>query len=205
MTESESGANVLIDFTHRLILIRCMGSAMIPVRLRMRAEVFPAETAEEIDFDVTFAKIKFWLETIVARSIVFCRSNLAAVEMLLAVEGKPIVTNHLMITPYEPTDEHLAALFQSKMQALSGNTMNFGCVRIETEESGLVFTYVGDWEVDLPSMQDWFDIKPYYFDVPWWQRDDASTLDVMAENAALRAELAATKSRRSSRRRTVEG
>ncbi len=183
MSDNEDTVNVTIDFSHRINLIRYLGNSMAPARLRMRAEVFPSETAVEIDFDITFAKIKFWFETVVARSIVFCRTNTTAMEMLLTDMGKPKVVNHLMITPFEPTDEHLAVLFQSKMGAFAQGNIEFGCIRVAAEQSGLVFTYVGDWREDLPAMADWFSVKPYYFDQPWWQRDDASTLDVMAEHA----------------------
>jgi len=185
MSDHEETVNVTIDFSHRISMIRYLGNSMAPVRLKMRAEVFPSETAAEIDFDITFGKIKFWFETVVARSIVFCRTNSTAMEMLLTDMGKPKVVNHLMVTPFEPTDEHLAVLFQSKMGAFAKGLIEFGCVRVEAEEGGLVFTYVGDWRDDLPSMEKWFNVKPYYFDTPWWQRDDASTLDVIAENADL--------------------
>ena len=183
MTDSDDGANVIIDFSHKITLIRYLGNSMAPVALKMRAEVFPNDTALEIDFDVTFSKIKFWFETVVSRSIVFCRSNLTAMEMLLNATGRPRTFNQLMMTPFEPTDEHLAVLFQSKMTAFSKGTMEFGCVRIEAAEGGLVFTYVGDWRDDLPTMDDWFPTKPYFFETPWWQRDDASTLDTITVDA----------------------
>lgn len=184
-TDNEEEANVIIDFTHRVSLIRFRNDMIVPSRLKIRAEVFASETAQEIDFDITFAKIKFWFETVVAKSIVFSRSNTTAMDMLLNDIGQPRVINHLMVTPYEPTDEHLAVLFQSKMGALSNGNVEFGGIRVEVEEAGLVFTYVGDWRDDLPAMCDWFDVEPYYFDVPWWQRNDASTLDVMTPDADL--------------------
>jgi hypothetical protein len=149
----------------------------------MRAEVFASDKAREIDFDITFAKIKFWLETVVSRSVAFARSNSNAMNMLVDEHGTPKVVNHLMVTPFEPTDEHLAVLFQSKMGALSNGTIEFGSIRVEAEDGGLVFTYVGDWHDDLPAMDDWFNVKPYYFEQPWWQRNDASTLDVIAPDA----------------------
>lgn len=184
-TVNEEEANVIIDFTHRVNLIRFRNDVIIPSRLKIRAEVFASENAQEIDFDITFAKIKFWFETVVAKSIVFSRSNVTAMDMLLNDVGQPRIVNHLMVTPYEPTDEHLAVLFQSKMSALSGGTVEFGGIRVEVEEAGLVFTYVGDWRDDLPAMSDWFDVEPYYFDKPWWQRNDASTLDVISPDADL--------------------
>jgi hypothetical protein len=183
MTDTDDSANIIIDFSHKITLIRYLGNTMTPVSLKMRAEVFPSDTAVEIDFDVTFSKIKFWFESVISRSIVFCRRNATAMEMLLNDAGKPRVINHLMVTPFEPTDEHLAVLFQSKMTAFSQGTMEFGCVRVEAADGGLVFTYVGDWREDLPAMDDWFPIKPYYFEIPWWQRDDASTLDVITTDA----------------------
>jgi hypothetical protein len=181
MTEDnalDSSINVVIDYTQKVTLIRFLGNHLLPAYMSIRAEVIPSEYTKEIDFDVTFAKIKFWFDTIVARSVVFCRTNKAAIDMIMKENEQPNIANHIMITPYEPNDEHLASLFQSKMTALSGGTINFGCVRIKTDSNGLVFTYVGDWEEDLPKMEDWFATKQYYFDAPWWTRDDVSTLDM---------------------------
>ena len=183
MIEPDEDINVMIDFSQKITLVRFLGETMLPARLTMRAEVFANENAKEIDFDVTFAKIKFWFETVVSRSVVFARSNTTAMNMLVNELGKPRVVNHLMLTPFEPTDEHLAVLFQSKMGALSDGAIEFGSIRVEPEDGGLVFTYVGHWHDDLPPMEDWFNTKPYYFEQPWWQRSDASTLDVIAADA----------------------
>jgi hypothetical protein len=174
------GITVVIDFSHKINIIRFLGNSMRAARLNIRAEVVPTEYAEEIDFDITFAKIKFWLETIVNGTIAFSRANTTALEMMFGENNKPKIVNHLMVTPFEPTDEHLASLLQAKMAALSGGKITFGCVRIQTENSnGLVFTYVGEWEEDLPEMKDWYPTTPYYFETPWWTRDDVSTLDII--------------------------
>lgn len=176
------GVNVIIDFTQRVSFIRMMGNVITPTNLTIRAEVLPAPEAMDIDFDITFAKVKFWFETVVARTVVFCRNNAAALGMFIDADGKSVVINHLMISPNEPTDEHLGALFQSKMQALSNGKMAFGMMRINSESStGLVWSYVGDWEDDLPTMENWFNIKPYYFDTPWWTRNDTSTIDMIGK------------------------
>lgn len=176
--DDDPGINVVIDFTQKVSLVRFLGNALLPSSIAIRAEVIPSELAEEIDFDVTVAKIKFWFETIVSRSVVFCRTNETAIGMMIGEEGRSKISNHMMITPYEPTDEHLACLFQSKMSALSGGSIDFGYIRIRTDSSGLVFTYVGEWEDDLPNMENWFSTKPYYFETPWWTRDDVSTIDM---------------------------
>jgi hypothetical protein len=171
---------VAIDFTHTINLIRYIDSTLSSTRFQLRADLVPVEDLEDIDFDIVFAKIKFWLDTIVSRCIAFSCRNETAFEMLLGEGGEPRLSNHLMITPEEPQDDHLAVLLQSKLTALAGGKMQFGCIRIESDSpSGLTFTYVGDWQDDLPPMQDWFSKRPYYFDQPWWTRDDVSTLDIV--------------------------
>lgn len=178
----DDGVNVLIDFSQTVNLVRMTGNVITPVRLTIKAQVLPAQDALEIDFDISFAKIKFWFENIVSRTIIFCRDNNLALSMFTDADGKSRVINYLMISPNEPTDEHLGALFQSKMTALSGGTMDFGVVRVNSEaSSGLVWSYVGDWREDLPDMEHWFSKKPYYFDIPWWARNDTSTIDMIAE------------------------
>jgi hypothetical protein len=182
--DDEDSVNVVIDFSTEVNLVRIIGNAFIPARLKVRAEVLPTKNATEIDFDITFAKIKFWFDTIVSRTIVFSRSNASALSMVTDDEGKPTVLNQLMIAPHEPTDEHLGALFQAKMAALSGGTMEFGAVRVSSEApNGLVWTYVGDWQRDLPAMQQWFNTTPYWFNEPWWARDDASTIDMISQGS----------------------
>jgi hypothetical protein len=182
--DDDEGVNVLVDFSHQVSLVRILGSALIPARLTIKAEVLPIPEATELDFEVTFAKIKFWLENIVSRTVAFCRTNETAIDMLTDGEGRSLVVNQLMITPHEPTDEHLAALLQAKMTALSNGTMFFGVVRVSSDApTGLVWSYVGDWEDDLPSMEQWFNTKPYYFDVPWWARNDISTTDMISKGA----------------------
>src|ERR1044072_6176525 len=100
MTDTDDNVNVIIDFSHKVSLIRFLGNSMAPVRLKLRAEVFPKEDVDEIDFDITFAKVKFWFETVVSRSVVYCHTNKTANDMLLSRGGKPRVINHLMMTPF---------------------------------------------------------------------------------------------------------
>src|SRR5574343_1217480 len=86
--------------------------------------------------------------------------------------------NMIMLTPDDPTDEHLAAIFQSKLNALSGGNMMFGLVEIVSDNTvGLSFTFVCDGETCLPTVEEWIGER-YYFEKPWWSRNDASTLDI---------------------------
>jgi hypothetical protein len=86
----------------------------------------------------------------------------------------------------EPDDQHLAALFQAKLQALATSVMVFGPVEVQSDNQlGLQFTFVGDSNAVLPKIEDWVG-KRSFFDKPWWDRDDGSTLDILpAEDADL--------------------
>lgn len=182
--EDDELPNVVIDFSQQVSLIRVIGNSLVPSKLNLKAEVIPHEDADEVDFEIAFSKIRFWFETIVSRAVVFSSLNKQAKTMFYDGEGKPQLMNYMMIAPHEPTDEHLAALFQAKMSALSSGKMIFGAVRIISEPSnGLIWSYIGNWEDDLPTMENWFNEDPYYFDQPWWARDDGSTLDVMIKGA----------------------
>lgn len=183
-----SDVEVLIDFEHTLTIIRLIENTLIPSTLRIKAEVLPGLIEVESDFDIAFAKIRFWFENVVSRSIAFCRDNDAAMDMLTSDAGKNVTGNNLMLTPEEPTDAHLAAIFQAKMSALANGVLGFGTVEIRSDNVvGLMFTFVGEAEEVLPTMDEWIG-KRTYFDAPWWLRDDASTLDVVPpEDADLKA------------------
>ena len=175
----EEGSMIIIEFKQSVNLVRFIGNGLIPTKLNIKAEIIPTEETEDSDFDVAFTKIKFWFDTIVNHAVAYCIGNEMAFNMMIK-DGHPQLANHLIITPNEPSDEHLAALFQSKMQALSSNKFTFGQIKIESKSfNGLVFTYIGSWEDDLPEMKDWFSTTPYYFETPWWTRDDISTIDMI--------------------------
>lgn len=173
--------SVIVDFKQKISFIRFVGNAMIASNFVLKAEVLPGDEVDEVDFEIVFSKIRFWFDNIVSNSIVFCSDNENVKNMML-IDGQPKILNHIMITPNEPTDEHLAVLFQSKMEAFSNGNFIFGEIRMTPENAGLIFTYVGTWEDDLPSMEEWFPEKPYYFETPWWTRDDISTLDLKASD-----------------------
>ncbi len=184
----DDGISITLDFVEKVTITRFLSGSLIPSNIFIRAEVLPTNKVEEIDFDITFSKIKFWFENIVAKSVIFCKHNKMAAKMMLNTKnGHPNTMNHLMITPHEPTDDHLATLLQSKMAALSAGKIEFGCVRIRSDSSnGLMFTYIGNWEDDLPGMKEWFNAKPYYFSTPWWTRNDVSMIDLKYPDATVR-------------------
>jgi hypothetical protein len=177
---SDQEANMLITFEHTLSLVRIVGTNILPSNITLKADIYPSsEDVKEDDFDLALSKAKFWLENIASRCVVFSKNNPTALKLLLDDDGKVICNNLLMMTPTEPTDDQLGVLFQSKLTALSGGVMSYGDIQVKSSNySDLTFTFVGDTEDVLPENEEWVGPRSY-FDAPWWNRDDSSTMDIV--------------------------
>jgi len=181
---SNDDIDVLIDFEQNIMVVRVVDDVFMPSQLSIKAEILPMENSNEQDCEIAFAKVRFWLENIVTRCIIFGRNNTAALSMLISDDGKNNSGNLLMLTPDEPTDENLAILLQAKMNALACGAIIFGSVEIKSNNiTGLRFTFIGESDDILPDMDTWIG-KHTYFDTPWWNRDDASTIDVVPADDA---------------------
>lgn len=170
---------ILIDFNFEAKLVRMMDNIFLPSALSITAEVAQVEGASDADMEAGFTKIKFWLENCFGRSIAFKRDNAAARSMLLDEAGNNRSGNMLMVTPDDPDDSHIAALLQAKMTALSNDSIVFGNVTVSSNNTtGLTYTFAGDGDEVLPDMDNWIGPRTF-FELPWWHRNDASTLDVV--------------------------
>jgi len=166
-------------------LVRVMENVIIPSNIKLKMEFIPMDDADSENIDRAFTKIRYWLDNVVNNAVLFSYENEAALDMFIDEEGRnPRVANMLMLTPDEPNDQLMAAIFQAKLQALAGTCLAFGPVEIQSDNQiGLSFTFVGDSSAVLPTMDDWIGERSY-FDKPWWDRDDGSTLDVMPPEGA---------------------
>lgn len=179
MIDDEDDEALFISFTLETRIARILGNTVVPSRLTIRTDVNPNEDMSEAELSLAMSKIRFWFDNIVAKTVAFAFDNDAAMAMLIDEEGKNRTNNVLMITPGEPTDDLLATLFQSKVTALSGFKIEFSLMEVKSDNPmGLTFMFVGDGRKMLPSMDEWIG-KRTYFKEPWWNRDDASTLDVI--------------------------
>jgi len=170
--------DTLIEFEFEISIVRILENMFLPSRINIRGQVFPQDEATEEEIELAFVKIDYWFDRVVSRSIAFCQSNNAALGMVLSNTGLNKTGNMLLVTPGDPVDQHLAVLFQAKMKSLSAGSLNIGPVRVESDSvTGLAFTFIGDYKDSLPSMDEWVGTRNY-FENPWWERDDASTLDV---------------------------
>lgn len=161
---------------------RIIGNLIYPTNFKLEADIWidmENNSQEENDYNLnlTLMKVDFFFKNIIDNSILMSFSNSWATEFLIK-DGTPNTENILVNCPLEPSDDHLAMLFQSKMTSLGKDQIVFGGVSITSDNSrGLKFTFVGNGAGALPDMEDWVGERSYFED-PWWLRDDASTFDV---------------------------
>lgn len=145
----------------------------------IKAEVVVDEEADEKDINVTLEKIHFFFDQIVSNSIMFRRENEFALSVMFDENGVPRTENFPMLFPEEPSDDNLARVLHSKMNAFGCDKVGFGMVEITSDTREMLtctFTGYGEWE--LPAMVDWVGERAFH-DKPWWARNDGSTLDVI--------------------------
>lgn len=170
-----------IHYTFKFSLCRLVDNLLVPSNFKCKAEV---DIVDEDLIELAIRKINYWLENIVSASIAVAANNAIGFQMLLDENSTPRLQNPMMICPDEPTDNNLCVLLQSKLQALAGGAFAVGMIELTSDNAeGLMFTYVGDSEDMLPSMEDWI-AGPTWFSRPWWERDDASTFDTVAPEDA---------------------
>lgn len=167
-------------------LTRVIDNILIPSHLKFSVDFEPLDDTTEDDIEKTFAKIRYWLDNVVARCLVFSQDNDDALAMFIDEHGHSRTGNVVMLTPDEPDDQHLCALFQAKLTALSNHGIEFGPIEVLSDNTmGLAFTFVGDPNDILPGIKEWVGERSYFTD-PWWNRNDGSTMDaVPAEGADL--------------------
>lgn len=174
----EDGEDTLyIHYTFDFSLCRLIDNLIVPSTCKVKAEV---DILDENLVELAMRKINYWLDSVVSGCIAVAANNSIAFQMLLDENSTPRLQNPMMICPDEPTDSNLCVLLQSKLQALAGGAFAVGVIELSSDNAeGLGFTYVGDSEDILPKMSEWIN-GPTWFDVPWWERDDASTFDTIA-------------------------
>ncbi|MNK54712.1 hypothetical protein D3C87_737040 [compost metagenome] len=170
--------------------IRIVDNRMIPTHWNIQAEVLYEDDGVEEDPDgdleikIAIAKIKYWLEHTLGGSLIIDIGNEWAFESFFDEDGKCTTGNNIVMAPTTPTDDLIAELLHSKMNAFGGKHIQFGVMELTSDDkSNLSYMFTGDGENNLPEMTDWIGERTY-FDKPWWARDDASTIDLIPGDEA---------------------
>jgi hypothetical protein len=85
----------------------------------------------------------------------------------------------MVMLPSDPSDDIVAKVIHSKLNALGGKYLEFGIIELTSDDkSGLSYLFTGNGEHAFPDMDHWVGTHAYY-DKPWWARDDSSTIDLI--------------------------
>jgi hypothetical protein len=147
-----------------------------PSNITLKAEI---NIIDDDLVEIALRKINYWLEEFVRGSVIVPANDLG-LSLILSDDGTPRIENTIIITPDTPTDDHVCILMQSKLQALASGAFTIGCIEITSDNAeGFTITCLGDNCDQLPEMDEWIS-GPTWFSLPWWARDDASTVDSIA-------------------------
>lgn len=163
-----SPCNFIIKYTQKFSAIKVLDTELFPVWLTVSTDLISDISIESSEFKLGIAKLDFWFTNIVQNSLMFSLENDWAIDL-----DPP--QNLPLVTPYEPTDEVLALLFNCKCNALAAGAFEVSFFTVEDGASSLSFTYADDEMPNLPS----FDKDRSFFSQPWWHRGDSSTFDIM--------------------------
>lgn len=167
-----------LHFSMMASCVRVIGDAFYPSNIKLTMEILENPEAEDEDVDFGLTKMRFWIDNVFGKSIVFSSNNTLVIAMLVGETGHNRTSNLFTLTPEEPSDPLLASLFQSKMNAFANGAFEIGMVEISSDNmDGMTFKYCGDGS-ELPTMEEWMGTRTF-FEKPWWERDDASSLDVV--------------------------
>lgn len=170
--------------------IRVVDNRMIPTTWKINAEVLydddyhDDDPAYDIEIKTSIAKIRYWLDNVVNGSVMFDAGNEWAAEAFFDEEGRCSIGNGIMIMPAPITDDLIAEIIHSKMNAFGGEYIQFGIIELTSDDkNGLSYMFTGMGEFNLPDMESWVGERAF-FDKPWWARDDASTFDSIPDEDA---------------------
>lgn len=145
----------------------------------LKAEVHVKESCQEQDLSIALEKIHFFFDHIVSSAIMFSRDNEFALDMMFDDTGRQRTGNFPMILPEDPTEDFLALVFQSKLNALGGGKVWFSFVELSADtRENLTCGFAGHAHMYLPEMSQWVGPRAYH-EAPWWERNDGSTFDII--------------------------
>lgn len=164
--------------TFKFKSVRVIEDIINPGFYSLKTEVAIKPGCDEQDLSIALEKIHFWFDHIMNSAIMFSQDNAYAARIVLDDEGRMIGGNYPMVFPEEPTEDLMAIVFLSKLNALGGGKIMFMSVELSSDtRENLTCGFAGDPEDYLPTMDEWIGERKYH-SVPWWGRNDGSTFDM---------------------------
>lgn len=179
--------HLFISLRYNFSATRVVDTRFSPTNIKFKLDLSPKEDDSEeyaVQVEMCLTKFEHFVKNVLEGSLLIGSDNEWALESFMCGEV-PHTTNPIVLFPEMPTDAVLCELLIRKFNAITNNLLTVHSFEIESSDGrGMGFTFVGAFPgEDFPGMNDWVGERTY-FSKPWWDRDDASTLDVIPEEDA---------------------
>lgn len=174
--------HLFISLRHEFKATRVIGQRLSPTTIKIKTDITTlGEDTDEygLRMEVALAKMSYFVEKVLKDAILIHSENEWAMDSFLG-DGVPATSNMVMLCPEEPIDSVLCELLICKFKALCAGAFEFMSIEIEsTDARGMSFIFVGGTPGDgFPQGEEWLTDRNY-FSKEWWNRGDASTLDII--------------------------
>lgn len=176
--------NLFISQRYEFQATRVIGQRLSSATIKIKVDfsTLDEDTDEYASrMEIALAKMAYWVEKVLNNSILIDAENEWAIDCF--IDGSvPSTTNMVVLAPEAPSDACLAELLVCKLRAISDGAFHFHALDIESSDGrGMGFTFVGSFPGEsFPEPGDWL-TDHNYFTKQWWNRGDASTIDVIPD------------------------
>lgn len=135
--------------------------------------------AAQLDQNISFSKITYFLQNVVDESFVYCKDNGGDARTYLATS----FSNNLMVLP-DLNESILATILHTKLNSIACEYSSVDRVVLKDVQLQLSYDYIcTDLEEvgNLPNIQEWMGSMSYW-PSPWWSRNDPCTYDNFAKD-----------------------
>lgn len=181
MDDLESG--VFIRYKCQMNFVRVITNYISPCEATITCDLLLAPDVSQFDLNVRNAleRMKAWI-AMKENGLFYSNNNPLGKHIAnFKDEDDDVVHNEQVLFPYEPVDDAIALFFMKKFNAICHGFITIASVSIEaTDSEGIEITAFGDHDGYFPTMTEWMG-ESTFFNKPWWDRADSSSIDTVKE------------------------
>ena len=151
-------------------------ATLIQVDAMLLSDIFEVEvefgwlTDDYAKSNAAFLKIKFFIESVIHQSVFTwpgAKINMTNID------------NKIVMLPHPPANDVIAMALHSKLNAIVSEFIDIVSVKVgsKVRDPIISYTHADTIYPVLPKLKDWVKSDDYYYDAPWWGRNDSDTED----------------------------
>jgi hypothetical protein len=151
-------------------------ATLIQVDAMLLSDIFEVEvefgwlTDDYAKSNAAFLKIKFFIESVIHQSVFTwpgAKINMTNID------------NKIVMLPHPPANDVIAMALHSKLNAIVSEYIEVVSVKVgsKVRDPIISYTHADSIYPVLPELKEWVQSEKYYYDAPWWGRNDTDTED----------------------------